>query len=141
MCAKTTPVAGASRGGTESILVVEDDDMVRSFVVVLLCRLGYTVRYAASGAEALEVLDGEGTFDLLFTDIVMVGGMDGLQLAEAALIRQPGLKVLYTSGYLDETILHQGRLDAGSNLIGKPYRREDLAAKIRLVLEGKAWCG
>ena len=94
---------------------------------------------AASAAEALEVIDSRWAFDLLFTDVVMPGGMNGKQLADAALLRQPGLKVLFTSGYTEDAIVHQGRLDPGVNLLSKPYRRADLVAKIRLVLDGSAY--
>ena len=109
--------------------------MVRAHVVAQLGGLGYTIREAASAAEALAVLDSGWIFDLLFTDMVMPGGMNGRQLADAALLRQPKLKVLFTSGYTEDAIVHQGRLDAGVNLLGKPYRRADLAVKIRRVLE------
>lgn len=122
-------------GGTECILVVEDDDLVRQHVVTQLGGLGFRIRQAASAADALVILDEVRTIDLLFTDVVMPGGMNGKQLADAALIRQPGLRVLFTSGYSEDAIVHQGRLDPGVNLLEKPYSRADLVAKIRHVLE------
>jgi PAS domain S-box-containing protein len=127
------PAAGLARG-TENILIVEDDDMVRKHVSIQLGSLGYKVQEAASAAEALEILNTDWKVDLLFTDIVMPGGMNGKQLADAARLRQPNIKVLFTSGYTEDAILQHGRLDAGLNLLGKPYRRADLAAKVRYVL-------
>lgn len=126
--------SAALMGGTESILVVEDDDQVRDHVVMQLGSLGYRVRQAASAADALEVLNEDDSIDLLFTDVVMPGAMNGKQLADAALLRRPDLKVLFTSGYTEDAIVHQGRLDPGVNLLGKPYRRAELVAKIRQVL-------
>ncbi len=120
--------------GTERILVVEDDDMVRGHVVAQLRSLGYDCKEAASAADALEIMDKGCTIDLLFTDVVMPGGMNGRQLADAALLRQPDLKVLFTSGYTEDAIIHQGRLDPGVTLLSKPYRRADLAAKIKSAL-------
>lgn len=121
--------------GTEHILVVEDDDMVRNHVVSELDNLGYTYKEAASGAEALEILEGGATFDLLFTDVVMPGGINGRQLVDEALLKQPNLRVLFTSGYPEEVIVHQGCLDPGVTLLNKPYRRAELAMKIRHVLD------
>jgi len=108
--------------------------MVRSHVVAQLESLGYECKEAASAADALEIMDDGWTADLLFTDVVMPGGMNGKQFADAALSRQPDLKVLFTSGYTEDAIVHQGRLDPGVNLLSKPYRRADLATKIRGVL-------
>ncbi len=81
------------------------------------------------------MLDGDGTIDLLFTDVVMPGGMNGRQLADAALQRMPDLKVLFTSGYSEDAIVYQGRLDPGVTLLGKPYRRAELVAKVQGVLD------
>jgi PAS domain S-box-containing protein len=120
-------------GGSEHVLIVEDDALVRGHVVRQLTRLGYQVEEAESGAEALERIQAR-TFDLLFTDVVMPGGMNGRQLAEAARLVQPQLRVLYTSGYTENAIVHQGRLDRGVQLLQKPYRRADLAAAVRNAL-------
>jgi PAS domain S-box-containing protein len=122
------------RGG-EAILLVEDDDMVRLYAEDLLAGLGYQVTTAANGPEALEILEQRDDFDLLFTDIIMPGGMNGRQLAEQATMLHPGLKVLYTSGYTENAIVHHGRLDPGVHLVSKPYRRTELAARIRAVLD------
>ena len=122
-------------GGDEQILVVEDDDLVRQHLQAQLRLLGYRVTGAASGRAALEVLKQMHHIDLLFTDIVMPGGMNGRQLAEAARALRPGIKVLFTSGYTENAIVHHDRLDPGVHLLGKPYRRQELAAKVRKVLD------
>jgi PAS domain S-box-containing protein len=121
-------------GGHETILVVEDDALVRGYVMTHLSTLGYTAHPAASAAEAL-ALAAQGTrFDLLFTDVIM-SGMNGRELADALTRRQPSLKVLYTSGYTENAIVHHGRLDPGVLLLAKPYRRAELARMLRLALE------
>ncbi|MCM2563671.1 PAS domain S-box protein [Lutimaribacter sp. EGI FJ00015] len=122
-------------GGTETILVVEDDGAVRDYVSAQLKSLGYNVLEASAGAEAMDILGQTAQIDLLFTDVVMPGGMGGRELAEAARQLRPNLKVLFTSGYTENSIVHQGRLDPGVKLLNKPYRREHLAAKIRQVLD------
>jgi len=125
----------AAPGGSETILVVEDDDMVRPHVERQLKELGYRVILASNGPAALEILRLPGNIDLLFTDVVMVGGMFGPQLAgEAARIR-PGIKVLYTSGYTENAAGQSGPLDPGIKLLNKPFRRQDLAEMLRSVLE------
>lgn len=134
--AKTLPEAVGLEGGQESILVVEDNDQVRQHVAAQLDSLGYQIREAASAAEALAIMDSGWHIDLLFTDVVMPGGMNGKQLADAARLRRPALKVLFTSGYTEDAIVHQGRLDPGVILLGKPYRRAELVAKVRQVLDG-----
>ncbi len=127
----------AASGAGEVVLAVEDNDLVRSHVSSELKALGYTVLSAASGAEALHVVhDRERRIDLLFTDVVMPGGLSGPDLARLALEVRPGLKVLYTSGYTENSVVHNGRLDAGVQLLTKPYRRQELARKLREVLDG-----
>jgi PAS domain S-box-containing protein len=128
-------VRGPEVRGRETILVVEDDEMVRGIAVDHLVALGYQVLAAGNGVEALEILESGAAVDLLFTDVVMPGGMNGRQLAERACARWPHLKVLYTSGYTENAIVHHGRLDAGVKLLQKPYRRQTLASKIREALE------
>jgi PAS domain S-box-containing protein len=128
------PVETELTGGSESILLVEDDPMVRSFAKKELVSLGYRVVEAPNAPTALDLLRGSEVFDLLFTDVVMPGGMSGKQLADEALRIRPALKVLYTSGYTENAISHHGRLDPGVNLLPKPYRRKDLADKVRNTL-------
>ncbi|TKA84389.1 PAS domain S-box protein [Sulfitobacter sp. 15WGC] len=122
-------------GGAETILVVEDDSAVREHVVAQLRALGYQVLEASAGAEAIEILKQTSSIDLLFTDVVMPGGMGGKELADLARQLRPSLKVLYTSGYTENSIVHHGKLDPGVKLLNKPYRREQLAAKVREILE------
>jgi CheY-like chemotaxis protein len=127
---------GLSENGSadETILIVEDDVMVRDYVVKQIDRLGYRTLSAGNAAEALAIIDGPGNIDLLFTDVIMPGGMNGRQLATEAVKRRPGLKVLYTSGYTENAIVHHGRLDAGVMLLTKPYLSSDLARGIRTAL-------
>jgi CheY-like chemotaxis protein len=121
-------------GGHETILVVEDDPLVRVFVTTQLETLGYTTLATSNGPEALRMIEEGAAFDLLFTDVIMPGGMNGRQLAEEALKRRPSLKVLFTSGYTDDAIVHHGRLDPGVLLLAKPYRKSDLAHMVRAAL-------
>jgi signal transduction histidine kinase/CheY-like chemotaxis protein len=121
-------------GGHETILVVEDDHLVRAFVVGQIKSLGYDALTAANAAEALSVIDSPREIDLLFTDMIMPGAMNGRQLAEKALQRRASLKVLFTSGYSNAAIIHHGHLDAGVLLLAKPYHKADLARMIRTAL-------
>jgi len=125
------------RGGDEQILVVEDDDDVRAFAVEQLRALGYDVLEAPDARTALAHLEREHV-DLLFTDVVLPGGMSGKMLADAAAAADPALCVLFTSGYTENAIVHQGRLDAGVSLLNKPYRRSELAGRVRALLDGRA---
>jgi signal transduction histidine kinase len=128
--------AGVSGGehGDESILIVEDDALVREYVMTQIGRFGYRTMAAGNAAEALAVIDGPEHVDLLFTDVIMPGGLNGRQLAIEAQKRRPDLKVLYTSGYTENAIVHHGRLDAGVLLLPKPYLSSDLARMIRTAL-------
>ncbi len=119
--------------GTEKILIVEDDDALRAYSVEILSELGYEVVEAKNGAVALEVL-GRSEIDLLFTDVVLPGGMNGRQLADEAMRRRPGLKVLFTTGYTRNAIVH-GQLDAGVQMIGKPFSFRELGAVVRELLD------
>jgi signal transduction histidine kinase len=121
-------------GGRETILVVEDDHLVRTFVVGQIQSLGYATLAAVNAAEALVAIDGPTEIDLLFTDMIMPGSMNGRQLADKALQRRSSLKILFTSGYSNEAIIHHGHLDAGVLLLAKPYRKSDLARMIRAAL-------
>ncbi|MGH8216149.1 MAG: PAS domain S-box protein [Rhodanobacteraceae bacterium] len=127
--------SGNVAGRGERILLVEDDDLVRAHAMQLLSSLGYGVVAASNGPEAMELLRKDVPCDLLFTDVIMPGGMTGPKLAEAAHELRPGLPVLYTSGYTENAIVHHGRVDPGVNLLHKPYRKPELAAKLRAVLD------
>jgi len=120
----------------ETILVVEDDDNVRTYSVDALRDLGYRVIEAPDGPSAIRLLETGTPVDLLFTDVVLPGGMTGAQVAAQARELRPGLKVLFTTGYARNAIFHHGRLDKGVQLITKPFSFSDLAAKVRDVLDG-----
>jgi len=122
--------------GHETILVVEDDRLVREYVLTQLRSLGYVTLDAGNAAEALAIIEAGHRFDLLFTDIIMPGTMNGRQLADAILKKRPDLKVLFTSGYTENAIIHHGRLDTGVLLLAKPYRKSDLARMIRKAIDG-----
>ncbi|SHM73198.1 PAS domain S-box protein [Bradyrhizobium lablabi] len=126
-------ISASVEGGHEAVLVVEDDSMVRRYVVTQIESLGYTTLEAANAADALKIID-TAPIDLLFTDVIMPGSMNGRQLAEEALRRKPSLKILYTSGYTENAIVHHGRLDSGVLLLAKPYRKSELARMLRLAL-------
>ena len=122
-------------GNGETILVVEDEPGVRSFAVDTLRELGYRVLEAPDGARALRVLDSDRGVVLMLTDVGLPGGMNGRQLADEARGRKAALKVLFTSGYARNAIVHHGRLDAGVEFITKPFTFAGLAAKVRNVLD------
>ena len=126
---------GPVEGGRETILVAEDDEGVRATVVELLQELGYRVLKAPDAAAALSIIESGMHIDLLFTDVVMPGQLKSSELARKAKERVPGIGVLFTSGYTENSIVHGGRLDAGVQLLSKPYSREQLAHKIRYVLD------
>ncbi|MFZ2155545.1 MAG: PAS domain S-box protein [Bradyrhizobium sp.] len=129
-------LAPAVQGGSETILVVEDDKLVRDYVLTQLHSLGYVTLDAANAAEALAIVEAGNKFDLLFTDVIMPGVMNGRQLANELQETKPDLKVLFTSGYTENAIIHHGRLDSGVLLLAKPYRKSDMAAMIRKALDG-----
>lgn len=126
------PTTQTTQGST--ILVVEDDAMVRRYVESQLLSLGYQVVSARNGPQGLDILQHRPDIDLLFTDMVMPGGMTGCDLADRARAIRPDLRVLYTSGYTETAVVHHGRLDLGGQLLSKPYRREELAAKLQAAL-------
>jgi len=130
------PVATVLHGLGEHVLVVEDNELLLPHVTQLITNLGYRVSAAPDADAALALLAKEGPFDLLFSDVVLPGEINGPKLAELAQAQRPGLKVLFTSGYTENSIIHHGRLDPGVQLLSKPYRRNDLARKLREVIEG-----
>ncbi len=121
-------------GGSETILVAEDDDGVRATVIEILGDLGYRILKANDAASALAIVESGVHIDLLFTDVVMPGPLRSPELARKARELLPDIAVLFTSGYTENAIVHGGRLDAGVDLIGKPYTQDALARKIRAVL-------
>jgi signal transduction histidine kinase/CheY-like chemotaxis protein len=132
---ETAEIVAPDGDSDETILVVEDDDDVRTYSVDILRELGYRVLDAHDGASALRLLERQARVDLLFTDVVLPGGMTGAQMAEQARRLRPTLKVLFTTGYARNAIIHQGRLDKGVRLITKPFSSTDLGAKVRDVLD------
>lgn len=122
-------------GRGEQILLVEDDELVREHVASLLHDLGYRVVSARHGPDALARLAEHPDIALMFTDVVMPGGMNGRELADAVHRERPGLPVLFTSGYTQNALEREGRLEAGFELLGKPFRRHDLAMKLRGLLD------
>ncbi|HVY56330.1 MAG TPA: response regulator [Xanthobacteraceae bacterium] len=124
--------------GTETILVVEDDRDVRTYTSETLRELGYRVLEAGNAAAALQVLDEHPEIELLFTDIGLPGGMNGRRLSEAALQRRPDVKVLFTTGYARNAIVHEGRLDPGVELVTKPFNQAVLAARLRDILDARS---
>jgi CheY-like chemotaxis protein len=129
--------AVAAPAGGETVLVVEDDEAVRGHTVELLRELGYEVLQAAKGEEALQILEQRPSMSLLFTDVGLPGGMNGRELALEATRRRPALKVLFTTGYARNAIVHGGRLDPGLRLITKPFGHAELGRIVREVLDSR----
>ncbi len=138
IAAKVDGTVKAAPKGTEKVLMVEDEDMVREFVAATLEDLGYTVTACNGAAEALAALDDGLQPDILLTDVVLAGMMNGKQLADSVKQRMPDIAILYMSGYTEDAIVHQGRLDPGIQLISKPFRRQQLAEKLRKVIERRS---
>jgi PAS domain S-box-containing protein len=136
--ARTEPAILTDFSGSETILLVEDNDSVREYAISLLADLGYRVLPAANGRDALEIVrsHGRADIDLLFTDVVMPG-MNGRELAIEACKLNPRLKVLYCSGYAEQVILHQGLQNDDVCLLNKPYSRLEVARSVRTVLSEK----
>ena len=134
---RTSARPASSVRGSETILLVEDDDEVRKFATDVLREQGYTVHAASDGASALQLLDAESKISLLFTDVVLPGGMNGRELADEARRLKPELKVLYATGYTRNAIIHQGRLDAEVDLLTKPFTAEALSRKVRQTLNAQ----
>jgi len=132
-------ISESPKGGHGKILVVEDDSLVRAYVVAQIQSLGYTTLSAGNAQEALSVLRSSDPVDLLFTDVIMPGSMNGRELSIEALKLRPTLKVLYTSGYTENAIGEDGRLDPDVLLLAKPYSRADLARMIRLAMRVDHW--
>ena len=123
--------------GRETLLLVEDDPEVQRFSADVLREAGYQVHTASNGADALRIIDSEPAIQMLFTDVVLPGGMNGRQLADEVRRRRPELKVLYATGYTRNAIIHHGRLDADVELLTKPFTADALARKVRDILDGR----
>ena len=127
--------------GTETVLLVEDDDAVREVATRTLSRFGYTVLSAEEGARALEIVEDQGEeIDLLLTDIMMPG-MNGVELGLEVARRKPGIKVFYMSGYADQELVRQGLLEPGTTFLQKPFTPRQLVARIRAILDGSGGDG
>ena len=127
-------ISESPRGGHGAILVVEDDALVRAYVITKIRSLGYTTLSAANAQEALTVLRSSDPIDLLFTDVIMPGSMNGRELSIEALKLRPTLNVLFTSGFTEDAMDQDGRLDPDILLLVKPYSRADLARMIHLAM-------
>ena len=128
--------AEPARAHGETILVVEDDNDFLTLTFSLLRSLGYNVLIAQDGAEAIRLVDQHPEINLLLTDVILPGDMNGRKLAEAIVTRKPGIKVLYMSGYTENAILHHGRLDRGVQLLQKPFTKIELAEKVNAIIHG-----
>jgi CheY-like chemotaxis protein len=122
--------------GSETILVVEDDPLVRDLVITQLRSLGYLTIAAADGRDALVLIERGAVFDLLFTDVIMPNGINGPELSDEITSRRPGTKVLFTSGYTDNTMISDSCRDDSVLLLSKPYRKAQLARMVRMALDG-----
>ncbi|MFC7737731.1 PAS domain-containing protein [Roseomonas sp. GCM10028921] len=130
-------LAGAPRAEQgETVLVVDDEPTVRMLVTEVLADLGYTAVEAADGPAALRVLQSDVRLDLLVTDVGLPGGMNGREVADAARVSRPGLKVLFMTGYAENAVLSHGHLDPGMHVLTKPFPMETLAARIRELING-----
>ena len=122
-----------SEGGSETILVVDDEADILNNVAAILRDFGYRVLTASSADDAVTRLGTQTRIDLLFTDVIMPGTVSAIELAESARAIHPELRVLFTSGYTENALIHNGRLDEGINLLSKPYGRAELATAIRTL--------
>ncbi|MDI1287049.1 MAG: response regulator [Reyranella sp.] len=134
--AQSAPSNVVSLAGPKKILMVDDNAEILEALGLQLTSLGYQVIAAANGAEALEILARVADIDLLFTDVVMPGGMNGSQLATEARSLRPGLKVLFTSGYFQGALVQNRTIDANVRVLAKPYRKQELAKRVGEALSG-----
>jgi CheY-like chemotaxis protein len=121
--------------GSETVLVVDDDTALLEVSQALLENMGYTVIPARSGAEAIEVVKGNGEIDLVFTDMVMPGGISGIDLAKVVREHRPETKILFTSGFTETVMFAQADVGDRSLLLIKPYAEHELAMRVRRVLD------
>jgi PAS domain S-box-containing protein len=126
--------ASIPTGAGETVLVIDDEPVVRMLVVDVLEELGYSALEAADGAEGLKVLESKARVDLLVTDVGLPGGLNGRQVADAARVLRPKLKVLFITGYAENAVISHGHLDPGMHVVTKPFQVEDLGRRIRAIL-------
>jgi signal transduction histidine kinase/ActR/RegA family two-component response regulator len=136
--ARAAPLPVPDKGGNETILVVDDEQEILENVAAILRDFGYRVVTASSADDALARLGEYGRIDLLFSDVIMPGVITATALAERARALHPQLRVLFTSGYTENAMIHNGRLDEGVNLLSKPYGRAELASAVRRLLSAPA---
>ena len=134
VAARAAQLVSAEKGGSETILVVDDEQAILDNVAAILRDFGYRVLTACSADEALVTVTKHAQIDLLFTDVIMPGAVSAIELAEQACALHPQLRVLFTSGYSENAMIHNGRLDKGINLLSKPYGRAELASAVRTLL-------
>jgi len=132
------PAPSAASDQSRTILVVEDEEAVREAALAMMDELGYRRLEAADAEAALAIVEAGAEVDLVFTDVVMPGPLRTREFAQRLKMLRPGLPVLFTSGYTDNAIIHQGRLDEGVHLISKPYAKADLARRIAALLADPA---
>lgn len=130
-------VQSAQRGGGETVLVVDDESSVRTLISEVLEELGYIVMQAEHAAAGLRVLEACDRLDLLVTDVGLPGGMNGRQLADAALVKRPNLKILFITGYAENAVMGGGHLKPGMHLLTKPFALETLGARIKEIIAGQ----
>jgi hypothetical protein len=130
------PALTGAAGSDETVLVVDDEPVIRMLVAEVLRELGYTALEAAEGIAALQLLRAPGRIDLMVTDIGLPGGMNGRQLADAARVARPGLKVLFITGFAETTVMGKGGLEPGMRVMTKPFALDALAARIRAMIAG-----
>jgi CheY-like chemotaxis protein len=124
-------------GHGETVLVVDDEEIVRSLVVEILQEQGYVVLEAADGPAGLRILETGQRVDLLVTDVGLPGGMNGRQVADAARVQRPGLKVLFITGYAENAVVGNGHLDPGMEIITKPFLTSAIVNKVRDLIDGR----
>jgi PAS domain S-box-containing protein len=127
---------GVPTGAGETVLVIDDEPVVRMLIVDVLEELGYSAMEASDGPEGLKVLQSKARVDLLVTDVGLPGGLNGRQVADAARVLRPELKVLFITGYAENAVIGQGRLEPGMHVVTKPFAVEELARRIRSILSG-----
>ena len=128
------PIRRVAPNGNKTIVVVEDDEDMRALAVAQLGRLGYTTLAAADGRQGLELIERHDEVAVLLTDLTLPGGLAGREVAALAMARRPNLRVVYMSGYTEDAVIQQGRLDPGIRMLQKPFRQEELAAQIDAAL-------